>query len=78
LPLFTTFIAWILFLPVRFGAWILDAVVTNLFGTPINDPHIVVLSALVSSPFVHWAVERLTEHRVTELLIKAAEKRLEH
>ncbi len=69
LPLVTTTIAWILFLPVLGGAALLNWVVVHLFGTPLTAPEASVLATVGSYLPINWATHKLTEHHLTEALL---------
>lgn len=70
LPLFTTLIAWLLFLPVLLAARVLDWIVLLLFGSPMNAPETSVVASLGSLWPINWATQKLTEHHLTEVLLK--------
>jgi hypothetical protein len=70
LPLFTTLIAWLLFLPVLVGASVLNWITIHFFGASLQAPETVTFSVLASIPAVNWCVAKLTEHHVTEALLK--------
>ncbi len=70
LPLFTTLIAWVLFLPVQLGALVLNWITIHFWGAPLQAPEAVTLGILTSVPAVNWCTRRLIEHQVAEALIK--------
>lgn len=70
LPLFTTLIAWVFFLPVLLAAAVLNWIVLHFSGSPMSAPETSVLAGFSSLWPTSWVTQRLAEHQVTELLLK--------